>query len=141
MQFAADGAARPVVIRNAVGRFLFLGNPRSHAARSASSRSQSAPPAGTSASRMLASDALSDSVGISLDPASTRGTVAAQVTVNFLVGKNAPEHSATYAIGADLTNFVADKLLFGQKVEAQTLRVAANTAAMSIRERTRGSKA
>ena len=75
---------------------------------------------------LVRSEAFSDSVGIPLDPASTRGTVAARVAVNLLLGKKAPPNSATYTVGADLNNFAADKLLFGQKVEASTLRVTAS---------------
>ncbi len=79
------------------------------------------------AAALLASDALRDSVGISLDPASSRGTIAAQVTVNVRLQKNMPESAASYAITADLTNFAADKMLLGQKVEASALRVNAST--------------
>ena len=39
------------------------------------------------AAALLATDALRDSVGLSLDPASSRGTVAAQITVNVPIGK------------------------------------------------------
>ena len=78
------------------------------------------------AAALLASDALRDTVGIVLDPASSRGTVAAQVTVNVPIQKTMPENAATYAITADLTNFAADKMLLGQKVEASTLRVTAS---------------
>ena len=79
------------------------------------------------AAALLASEGLRDSVGIVLDPAASRGTVAAQVTVNLLVGHDVPENAATYAITADLTNFAADKMLMGQKVEASALRVTAST--------------
>ena len=79
------------------------------------------------AAALLASDALRDKVGIALDPASSRGTVAAQVTVNLLVGRDVPKNAATYTITADLTNFAADKMLMGQKVEASALRVTAST--------------
>ncbi len=75
---------------------------------------------------LLASDGLRDDVGISLDPASSRGTVGAQVTVNLLVGRDVPKNSATYTVTADLSNFAADKLLMGQKVEASALRVSAS---------------
>ena len=37
-----------------------------------------------------------------------------------------PKNSATYTVTADLTNFAADKLLMGQKVEASALRVSAS---------------
>jgi len=78
------------------------------------------------AAALLSSDGLRDTVGITLDPASTRGTIAAQVTVNLALGKNVAKDSATYAIAADLTNFAADKMLLGQKVEASTLHVTAS---------------
>jgi len=78
------------------------------------------------AAALLASDGLRDNVGTVLDPASSRGTVAAQVTVNLLVGRDVPKNSAIYSVTADLTNFAADKLLMGQKVEASALRVTAS---------------
>jgi hypothetical protein len=77
------------------------------------------------AAALLASDSLRDSFGIVLDPASSRGTIAAQVTVNLLLGRTLQENDANYAITADLTNFAADKMLLGQKVEAPALRVTA----------------
>jgi hypothetical protein len=76
---------------------------------------------------LLASDGLRDNVGIVLDPAASRGTVAAQVTVNLLVGRDVPKDSATYIVTANLTNFAADKMLMGQRVEASALRVTAST--------------
>ncbi len=79
------------------------------------------------AAALLATDALRDSVGIVLDPASSRGTIAAQITVNMLLGRTAPKNNANYAITADLTNFAADKMLMGQKVEAPALRVSASS--------------
>jgi len=72
---------------------------------------------------LLASDALRDNAGLALDPASSRGTVTAQVNVDLVVGKNVPKNSAAYTISADLTNFSADKLLIGQKVESALLHV------------------
>jgi len=77
------------------------------------------------AAALLASDSLRDSFGIALDPATSRGTIAAQVTLNMLLGRTAPENNAAYTIIADLTNFAADKMLMGQKVEAPALRVTA----------------
>ena len=85
------------------------------------------------AAALLASDAFRDSVGIALDPQSSRGTVAAQVNVKLLLGKDAAENAATYAITADLTNFAADKMLMGQKVEAAVLRVTASSEGYQIK--------
>jgi len=82
---------------------------------------------------LLSSDALNDTVDVSIDPASSRGNVSAQVTVNFLLGKNAPPNNATYAIAADLTNFAADKMLMGQKVEASALKVNATSDGYQIK--------
>ncbi|HVZ53107.1 MAG TPA: hypothetical protein VG986_14150 [Pseudolabrys sp.] len=85
------------------------------------------------AATLLASKALSDSVGIALDPATTRGTVSAKVALDFMVGKDVPANSASYTVSADLANFAADKLLFGQKVEASALRVTASNDGYQIK--------
>jgi len=77
------------------------------------------------AAALLASDGLRDEVGITLDPASTRGTIAAQVAVKLAIAKPMPENASSYAINADVTNFAADKMLFGQKVEASALKATA----------------
>ena len=82
---------------------------------------------------LLASDGLRDTVGITLDPASTRGTVTAQVGVNMLLGRNAPKDSATYTINADLVNFAAEKMLLGQKVEASLLKANATKDGFQIK--------
>jgi hypothetical protein len=78
------------------------------------------------AATLLASDALRDNAGLVLDPASSRGTVAAQVAINLAIARVMPKEPPTYSITADLTNFSADKLLLGRKVEASSLRVTAS---------------
>ena len=78
------------------------------------------------AAALLATDTLREAVGITLDPATSRGTVAAQVTVDVTLEKKMPGTNAVYAISADLTNFAADKLLLGQKMEAALLKVTAS---------------
>ena len=77
------------------------------------------------AAAFLATEGLRDQVGITLDPASTRGAVAATVTVNVPLQKEIPKGGATYSIVADLTNFSAEKVLMGQKLEAAALRIVA----------------
>jgi hypothetical protein len=79
------------------------------------------------AATLLASDALRDKFGIMLDPASSRGTIAAQVTVNLPIASEFVQDAVTYSITADLNNFAADKMLLGQKVEASSLRVTASS--------------
>ena len=79
------------------------------------------------AAALLASDAFRGDTVVTLDPDSSRGTVAAQVAINLMVGRATPaQKPATYSITADLTNFAADKLLLGRKVEASSLRVTAS---------------
>ena len=82
---------------------------------------------------LLSSEGLRDSVGITLDPASTRGTVTAQVGVNMLLGRTAPKDSSTYTINADLVNFAAEKMLLGQKVEASLLKATATKDGFQIK--------
>ncbi|MGC1465610.1 MAG: hypothetical protein WA792_07740 [Pseudolabrys sp.] len=82
---------------------------------------------------LLNSDALRDSVGIPIDPQSSRGTIAARVTLNLNLKRDASIGSPDYAITADLTNFAADKMLMGQKVEASTLRVVANNLGYQVK--------
>jgi len=74
----------------------------------------------------LASDAMHEGVGLKLDPATSRGNVTAQVAVDIPIGKNVPPNAATYVITADLTNFAADNMMMGQKLEAAALRVTAS---------------
>jgi uncharacterized protein DUF3971 len=85
------------------------------------------------AAALLSSEGLRDSVGITLDPASTRGTISAQVAVKLALAKPMPEDSSSYTISADLTNFAADKMLLGQKVEAQSLKVTATADGYQIK--------
>jgi hypothetical protein len=85
------------------------------------------------AAALLASDGLRDEVGITLDPASTRGTIAAQVMVKLAIARPMPEDASSYTISADLTNFAADKMLLGQKVEAATLKAAATSDGFQIK--------
>lgn len=75
---------------------------------------------------LLSSEGLRDIVGLSLDPASTRGTVTAQVGVKLALARTMSDDSSSYTINADLTNFAADKMLLGQRLEAPTLKVTAS---------------
>ncbi len=78
------------------------------------------------AAALLASDALRGDTVIALDPDSSRGTVAAQVAINLAISHEPSKQPSAYSITADLTNFAADKLLLGRKIEASSLRVTAS---------------
>jgi hypothetical protein len=82
---------------------------------------------------LLSSEGLRDVVGMSLDPASTRGTVTAQVAVKLALARTMSDDSSSYTINADLTNFAADKMLLGQRIEAQTLKVTASGGGYQIK--------
>jgi hypothetical protein len=75
---------------------------------------------------LLSSEGLRDTVGITLDPAASRGTITAQVAVKLALARIMPEDSSSYTINADLANFAADKMLLGQKIEASALKVTAS---------------
>jgi len=81
---------------------------------------------------LLSSEGLRDNVGLALDPAGMRGGVSAEVNVDLPIGENIPPGSVKYAIGADLTNFGADKLLLGQKVEGNALKATASNAGYKV---------
>ena len=85
------------------------------------------------AAAVLSSEGLRDIVGLTLDPSTSRGTVGARVNVELLVGKHVPKDSSSYTLVADLTNFAADKLLLGRRVEASTLRVNASNEGYQIK--------
>jgi hypothetical protein len=87
-----------------------------------------------SVAALLATDALRDNVAIPLDPSASRGTVSAQVTLNFLLSKSksTSDDTTKYSISADVTNFAADKMVMGQKVEAAALKVAASNAGFQV---------
>lgn len=83
---------------------------------------------------LLSSDGMRTSVGdLTIDPASTRGTASARVAVTLLVGRSVPKDSAHYSVTADLTNFAADKLLMGEKIDAAALKVTATNDGYEIK--------
>jgi hypothetical protein len=78
------------------------------------------------AAEVLALDRLREFSGAPLDPATSRGTMTAQATIGFALKEDQPPGSSAYTVNMDLTNFSAEHLMLGQKLEAATLHVAAN---------------
>ena len=85
------------------------------------------------AAELLASERLRDFSGTPLDPATSRGTVTAQVGLAFTLDPDAPRGVTTYNITTDVTNFAVDKFVMSQKVEAQTLRITANNQGYQVK--------
>jgi hypothetical protein len=78
------------------------------------------------AAELVAMDRLRDASGVPFDPAMTHGTMSAQVMLGMPLKPDLPPGSTTYNIAVDATNFSAEHLIMGQKVEAAALKVAAN---------------
>jgi hypothetical protein len=85
------------------------------------------------AAELLATDRLRDASGAPFDPASTRGTMSAQVALAMPLKPDLPPGSTNYAITVDATNFAADHMIMGQKVEAAALRVTANNQGFQLK--------
>jgi hypothetical protein len=82
---------------------------------------------------ILASDRLSEFSGTLIDPNSSKGTVAAIVTLGLPIKRELTKADTTYAITADLGGFAADKLVMNQKLEANTLKVIANNQGYQVK--------
>ncbi len=78
------------------------------------------------AAELLAMDRLRDASGAPFDPATTRGTMSAQVQLSMPLRPDLPPGATNYAITVDATNFSAEHMIMGQKVEAAALKVIAN---------------
>jgi hypothetical protein len=85
------------------------------------------------AAEILASDRLSEFAGTLIDANSSKGTVSAVVTLGLPIKRELTKADTTYAITADLNGFSADHLVMNQKLEANTLKVAANNAGYQVK--------
>jgi Protein of unknown function len=85
------------------------------------------------AAELLALERLREYSGTPLDPATSRGTLSAQIQLGMQLRPDMPPGSTQYSMNIDLSNFSADKLVMNQKVEANTLRVTANNQGYYIR--------
>jgi hypothetical protein len=85
------------------------------------------------AAELVALERLREASGAPLDPATSRGNVVGQISVGLPIMKDPPKSALSYNIALDVSNFGADKMMMGQKVEAQTLKVSANPQGMQIK--------
>ena len=77
------------------------------------------------AAELLRMDRLRDVADAPFDPSTMRGKVSAQVTLGMPLKPDLPPGSTNYAITVDATNFSADRMIMGQKVDAAMLRATA----------------
>jgi Protein of unknown function len=87
----------------------------------------------SAAAELLALERLREYSGAPLEAATSRGTLSAQVQMGMPLRPDLPPGSAQYSINMDLSNFSAERLVMGQKVEATALRVSANNQGYYIR--------
>jgi hypothetical protein len=85
------------------------------------------------AAELLAIERLREFSGAPLDPATSRGTLTAAVTLGLPLQENLAEGASTYTINMDVANFYAERMVMGQKVEAAVLKVSANNQGHWIR--------
>ena len=82
---------------------------------------------------ILASDRLSDVTGNTLDPNATKGNASAFVTLGMPIKGELTKADTTYTINADLKDFAGDKLVMGQKLEANALKITANNQGYQVK--------
>ena len=74
---------------------------------------------------LLAMDRLRDVSQVPFDPATTRGTMTAQVSLAMPLKPDLPPGSTSYSIVVDATNFSADHMIMGQRLDAAALHIIA----------------
>lgn len=77
------------------------------------------------AAELLSMDRLRDVSRTPFDPATTHGTMTAQVALAMPLKPDLPPGSTNYSIAVDATNFSADNLIMGQRLDAPALHVTA----------------
>ncbi len=82
---------------------------------------------------LLAMDRLRDAAQVPFDPATTHGTMSALVALAMPLKPDLPPGSTNYAITVDATNFSAEHMIMGQKVEAADLKVSANNQGFALK--------
>jgi hypothetical protein len=74
---------------------------------------------------LLRMDRLRDVADAPFEPSTMRGTISAQVTLGMPLKADLPPGSTNYAVTLEATNFSADRMIMGHKVDAALLRASA----------------
>ncbi|MFC0242696.1 YhdP family protein [Rhodopseudomonas telluris] len=82
---------------------------------------------------LLSSGRLSDVANVPIDPGTTKGSVSAQVTLGMPIQRELTKADTSYTINADLNGFAADKMVMGQKLEANTLKLIASNQGYQVK--------
>jgi len=78
------------------------------------------------AAELLAMDRLREVSSTPFDPATTHGTMSAQVSLAVPLKADLPPGSTNYSIKVDATNFSAEHMIMGQRLDAAALHITAN---------------
>ncbi len=78
------------------------------------------------AAELMRMDRLRDVSDAPFDPAAMRGNLSAQVSLGMPLKDDLPPGSTNYSVSVETTNFAADRMIMGQKVESAMLRATAN---------------
>ncbi|MDB5652592.1 MAG: hypothetical protein JWQ94_205, partial [Tardiphaga sp.] len=82
---------------------------------------------------VLASDRLSEFTGNLLDANTSKGNASAFITLGMPIKGELTKADTTYTINADLTNFSGDKMVMGQKLESNALKITANNQGYQVK--------
>ncbi len=85
------------------------------------------------AAEILASDRLSEFSNTPVDPATSKGTVTAQVALGLPIKRELTAADTTYAITADVSAFSAERLVMNQKLEAAAMKIVANNQGYQVK--------
>lgn len=85
------------------------------------------------AAEILHSDRLSDVNSALIDPNSSKGTVAAVVTLNMPLKNALTKEDTVYSVNVDLGSLAVDKLAMNQKLEASSLKVVADNQGVRVK--------
>ena len=85
------------------------------------------------AAEILRSDRLSDVDSSMIDPNSSKGTVAALVTLNMPLKNALTKEDTKYSVSVDLGALAVDKLAMNQKLEANSLKVVADNQGVRVK--------
>jgi hypothetical protein len=87
------------------------------------------------AAELVSSGPLRSGATIQVDPATSRGSFVAQVSLGMPVGLDLPELQGkiAYSVEADVTGLAVDRLVRGQKLEANSVHVSANPQGVQLK--------
>jgi hypothetical protein len=85
------------------------------------------------AAELVSMEPLRDACDLQLDPATSRGSLVANVVVGLPITKEISRNAVNFAVDADLINFSAERLIRNQKVEATALRLSANPQGIQVK--------